>query len=45
MAMTLRRINRSMPLMPMALSKPPIVVGIKHTSRATRTGTEKSDDE
>ena len=30
-----------MPAMPMALNKPPMVVGIKHTSSATSTGTEK----
>ena len=28
-----------MPLIPIALSNPPIVVGIRQTSRATRTGT------
>ena len=32
-----------MPAMPMALSKPPIVVGIRQTSSAIRTGTEKFD--
>ena len=41
-AMTLRRISRSMPLMPMALSNPPMVVGIRQTSSATSTGTEKT---
>ena len=30
------------PLMPMALSNPPMVVGIKHTSSAMRTGTENT---
>ena len=39
-ASTFRRTRRSMPLMPMALSRPPIVVGIRHTSRETRTGRE-----
>ena len=42
MASTLRRTRRSMPLMPMALNNPPIVVGIRQTSSATSTGTEKS---
>ena len=41
-AITLRRIRRSMPLMPMALRSPPIVVGIRHTSSATSTGTENT---
>jgi hypothetical protein len=36
-ASTLRCTRRSMPLMPIALSNPPMVVGIRHTSRATRT--------
>ena len=39
-ASTFRRTSRSMPLMPMALSRPPIVVGIRHTSRETRMGRE-----
>jgi len=34
-----------MPAMPMALSNPPIVVGIRQTSNATRTGIVKSTDE
>jgi hypothetical protein len=34
--MTLAWIIRSMPAMPIADSKPPIVVGIRHTSSATR---------
>ena len=34
-----------MPAMPMALSSPPIVVGIKHTSSAISTGTEKTAPE
>ena len=42
-AMTLRRISRSMPLMPIALSSPPIVVGIRQTSSAINTGTENVD--
>ena len=39
MAITLAWIMRSMPAMPMAESRPPIVVGIRHTSRATSTVT------
>ena len=35
MARTLKRATRSMPAMPMAESRPPIVVGMRHTSRAT----------
>ena len=38
---TLWRISRSMPAMPMADSRPPMVVGIRQTSRATITVTEK----
>ncbi len=38
MASTLCWRTRSMPAMPMAESRPPIVVGIRHTSRAMRTG-------
>ena len=34
--------SRSMPAMPMALSRPPMVVGIRQTSSATSTGMEKS---
>ena len=34
MARTLKRATRSMPAMPMADSSPPIVVGMRHTSRA-----------
>ena len=37
MASTLRWTSRSIPAMPMAESSPPIVVGIRHTSSATRT--------
>ena len=37
MAMTLRWIKRSIPAIPIAESKPPIVVGIRQTSNATRT--------
>ena len=36
---TLWRISRSMPAMPIAESRPPMVVGIRHTSRATTTVT------
>src|ERR1017187_4249552 len=36
-AMTLAWIMRSMPAMPIADSRPPIVVGIRHTSNATST--------
>ena len=39
-ATTLKRISRSMPAMPMAESSPPIVVGMRQTSSATRTVTE-----
>ena len=39
MAITLAWIMRSMPAMPIAESRPPIVVGIKHTSSATSTVT------
>ncbi len=35
--MTLRRISRSMPAMPIALSSPPMVVGARQTKRATST--------
>ncbi len=38
LAMILARIARSMPAMPMAASRAPMVVGIRHTSRATRVG-------
>ena len=37
MASTLRWTSRSMPAMPIADSNAPIVVGIRHTSSATRT--------
>ena len=37
MAITLRWIMRSIPAMPMAESSPPMVVGIRQTSRATST--------
>ena len=37
MASTLKRISRSMPAMPMADSRPPMVVGISVTSSATST--------
>ena len=36
MASTLKRATRSMPAMPMADNRPPIVVGMRQTSRATR---------
>ena len=36
-AMTLKRISRSMPAMPIADSRPPIVVGIRQTSSAIST--------
>ena len=39
MAMTFFWIMRSMPAMPIAESNAPIVVGIRHTSKATRTVT------
>ena len=39
MASTLRCTSRSMPAMPIADSRPPIVVGIRHTSSATSTMT------
>jgi hypothetical protein len=41
-ARTLCWSRRSMPAMPMALNKPPMVVGIKHTSSAISTGTENT---
>ena len=44
-AITLCRIRRSMPAMPIAESRPPIVVGIRHTSRDTITVTEKRSPE
>ena len=37
MAITFLRIKRSMPAMPMAETRPPMVVGIKQTSKATIT--------
>ena len=40
MASTLRCTNRSIPAMPMAESRAPIVVGIKHTSNETRMTTD-----
>lgn len=39
-ASTLKRMSRSIPAMPMADSRPPIVVGISVTRSATRIGTE-----
>ena len=44
-ASTLRRSTRSMPAMPMALSRPPMVVGIRQTSSAISTGTENTTPE
>ncbi len=41
-ATTLKRISRSMPAMPMADKRPPMVVGIKVTNSATSTGTARS---
>ena len=35
-------ISRSIPAMPIAESSPPMVVGIRHTSRAVTTGTESA---
>ena len=43
-AITLRCKSLSIPLMPMALSKPPMVVGIKQTSSAINTGIVKFCD-
>ncbi len=40
MASTLRCTSRSMPAMPMAESKPPMVVGIRHTSSAISVVTD-----
>jgi hypothetical protein len=40
MASTLRRTIRSMPAMPMAESRPPIVVGARHTNSATSTAVD-----
>ncbi len=45
MAITFLRIRRSMPAMPMAESRPPIVVGIRQTSSATITVAEKVSPE
>ena len=39
LAMMLARRARSMPAMPMAASRAPMVVGIRQTSRATSVGT------
>ena len=41
-AMTLKRTRRSMPAMPMAESRPPIVVGISVTSSAASTVIEST---
>ena len=40
MASTLKRVTRSIPAMPIADSRPPIVVGIRHTSSAMRITVE-----
>jgi len=40
MASTLRCTIRSMPAMPMAESRPPIVVGARQTNSATRTAVD-----
>ncbi len=39
-ASTLCWTSRSIPAMPMAESNPPMVVGMRHTSNATSTGSE-----
>ena len=44
-ASTLCCITRSMPAMPMAESNPPMVVGIRQTSKETRTATVGIDPE
>ena len=44
-ASTLRCSTRSMPAMPMALSNPPMVVGIRHTNSEISTGTENATPE
>ena len=41
-AMTLKRISRSMPAMPIADSRPPIVVGMRQTSSAISTVTDST---
>ena len=41
-AMTLKRISRSMPAMPIADKRPPIVVGIRQTSNAISTVADRS---
>ena len=41
-AMTLKRTSRSMPAMPIAESRPPIVVGMRQTSSAIRTVADRS---
>ena len=42
MARTLRWSSRSIPAMPIALSRPPIVVGMRHTSSAIKVVIEKT---
>ena len=41
-ASTFRRMSRSMPAIPIALSNPPMVVGIRQTINASSTGTDVS---
>lgn len=43
MAITFRRISRSIPAIPMADSSPPMVVGIKHTNSAMRVASGTGD--
>src|SRR5216683_136491 len=43
MASTLKRVTRSMPAMPIAESSAPIVVGIRHTSRAMTVATSSGE--
>ena len=45
MGITLWRMRRSMPAIPMAERRPPIVVGMRQTRRATITVTEKRSEE
>ena len=39
-AITLKRVTRSIPAIPIALNKPPIVVGIKQTVKAIKVDTD-----
>ena len=45
MGITFLRIRRSMPAMPIAESRPPMVVGMRQTSRATITGGGEAEPE